>query len=135
MNLRVVEKEDLPLLTDWYNDLEFFGEFVWLLQKSRMEREKWYDNLPVDAKLFFIEKKDGKKIGTISHFLEGTLLEIGYFLFPRLFENLHFLHQYGLEHVLCPLKETSSQPSSSQLLCSSLCFFQMAIMRNQFPES
>ena len=82
VNLRVFEKEDLPLLTDWYNDLEFFGEFVWLLQKSRMEREKWYDTLPSDAKLFFIEKKNSKKIGTIAHFLEGTLLEIGYFLVP-----------------------------------------------------
>lgn len=83
VNLRVVEKEDLPLLADWYNDPEFFGEFVWLPQQSGIEREKWYDDLPSDAKFFFIEKKDGKKIGTIAHFLEGTLLEIGYLLVPN----------------------------------------------------
>ena len=75
-----MEKEDLPLYTDWYNDPEFLGEFVWLPQFSRREREKWYENLPPDVKVFFVEKKDGTKIGVIAHFLMGHLLEIGYIL-------------------------------------------------------
>ena len=83
VNLRIMEKEDLPFFADWYNNPKFFGEFVWLPQQSRMEREKWYENLPADAKFFFIQKKDGKKIGTIAHFLAGSLLEIGYLLVPN----------------------------------------------------
>ena len=27
VNLRVMEKEDVPLLVEWYNNLEFQGEF------------------------------------------------------------------------------------------------------------
>jgi len=44
--------------------------------------EKRYDKLPPEEKWFFIEKKDGSKVGGISHFPAGKLLEIGYFLIP-----------------------------------------------------
>jgi len=66
VNLKVVEKEDLPLLAEWSNDPEYLGDYVWLPQQSRTEWEKRYDNLTPDTKWFFIEKKDGTKIGTIS---------------------------------------------------------------------
>jgi ribosomal-protein-alanine N-acetyltransferase len=84
VNLRLLEKEDLPLLTDWYNNPDFTGDFVWLPQNSRMEREKWYDSFTSDVKFFFIERKDGVKVGTISHFpAENKLaMEIGYILAP-----------------------------------------------------
>ncbi|MCJ7423565.1 GNAT family N-acetyltransferase [Candidatus Bathyarchaeota archaeon] len=83
VNLRIVEKEDLPLLTEWLNNPEFSGEFMWFpQQQSRAEREKEYDNLPPDTKQFFIEKKDGTKIGWMGHFLLGSLLEIFYYLLP-----------------------------------------------------
>jgi len=82
VNLRVVEKEDLPLWADWNNNLEFFGEFIWFPQHSRTELTKRYDDLTPDNKWFFIEKKDGTKIGGIIHFLAGNLLEIGYSLVP-----------------------------------------------------
>jgi RimJ/RimL family protein N-acetyltransferase len=82
LNLSVVEKEDLPLLADWSNDPEFFGRFIWFPQQSRTEWEKRYDNLTADTKWFFIEKKDGVKIGTVFHFPTGNLLEIGYILVP-----------------------------------------------------
>jgi len=46
VNLRVVERDDLPLLTEWYSDPEFSGEYMWFpQQQSRAEREKEYDNL------------------------------------------------------------------------------------------
>jgi RimJ/RimL family protein N-acetyltransferase len=80
VNLKLVEKEDLPLLVDWSNDPEFFGEFIWFPQQSKTEWEKRYDNLTPDTKWFFIEKKDGTKIGTVFHFRTGNLLEIGYIL-------------------------------------------------------
>jgi RimJ/RimL family protein N-acetyltransferase len=82
VNLRVVEREDLPLLTEWLNNPEFAGEFMWWPQKSRTEQEKEYDNLPPDTKQFFIEKRDGTKIGRIGHFMFGNLLEIYYYLVP-----------------------------------------------------
>jgi ribosomal-protein-alanine N-acetyltransferase len=78
VNLRVLEKEDLPLLADWLNNPEFIGEYTWLPQNSKTEREKWYDSLPSDAKFFFIERKNGIKVGMIEHFPAGKILEIGY---------------------------------------------------------
>ncbi len=82
VNLRVVEKEDLSLLAEWSNNSEYLGEFIWLPQQSKAEWEKRYDNLAPDTKWFFIEKKDGTKIGTLFHFPRGELLEIGYALIP-----------------------------------------------------
>ena len=82
VNLRLREKEDMPLFTEWNNNLEFFGEFMWFPQVSRAEREKRYDALTSDTKMFFIEKKDGTKIGHVIHFLSGNFMEIGYALIP-----------------------------------------------------
>lgn len=82
VNLRIVEKEDLPLWAEWNNNPDFFGDFIWFPQHSKTEFEKRYDNLTPDSKWFFIEKKDGTKIGGIIHFLVGNLLEIGYILVP-----------------------------------------------------
>lgn len=82
VNLTVIEKEDLPLLAKWSNDAEYLGEFISLPQQSLTEWEKKYDNLPSDTKWFFVEKKDGTKIGTMFHWLIGSLLEIGCVLTP-----------------------------------------------------
>ena len=80
VNLRIVEREDLPLLIDWNSNSEFYGEYSPLRQLSKTEWEKRYDNLTADTKWFFIEKKDGTKIGEIGHFMVGKLLEIYYYL-------------------------------------------------------
>jgi RimJ/RimL family protein N-acetyltransferase len=82
VNLKVLEKEDLPLLADWSNNPEFFSDF-WFPQMSKTEWEKRYDSLKPDTKWFFIEKKDGTKIGTVFHFLNGNYMEIGYILAPN----------------------------------------------------
>jgi len=79
--LRVVEKDDLPLLADWSNNLEFFSD-MWFPQMSKTEWEKRYDRFTPETKWFFIEKKDGMKIGTVFHFLNGNYMEIGYILVP-----------------------------------------------------
>ena len=87
VNLRVMEKDDLPLVVDWTNRPEVFGEYNPLHQMSKTEAEKMLDN-PADVKPFIIEKKDGSKIGFIVHFHvlhlgTGTKqLEIGYSLVP-----------------------------------------------------
>jgi RimJ/RimL family protein N-acetyltransferase len=87
VNLRVMEKDDLPLFAEWVNKPEVFGEYNPLHQMSKTEAEKMLDN-PSDISPFIIEKKDGSKIGFIVHFHvlhlgTGTKqLEIGYSLVP-----------------------------------------------------
>jgi RimJ/RimL family protein N-acetyltransferase len=82
VNLKILEKDDLPLLADWSNNLEFFSD-MWFPQMSKTEWEKRYEGLKPDTKWFFIEKKDGTKIGTVFHFLNGNYMEIGYILAPN----------------------------------------------------
>jgi RimJ/RimL family protein N-acetyltransferase len=87
VKLRVMEKDDVPLFTEWVNKPEVFGEYNPLHQMSKTEVEKMLDN-PSDFQLFFVEKKDGSKIGFIAHFhvlhlgTGSKLLEIGYSLVP-----------------------------------------------------
>jgi len=85
VNLRVMEKEDLPHFAEWVNNPEVFGEYNPLHQISRTEAEKMFET-PLELKPFFIEKKDGSKIGFVAHFyvlhVAGRQLEIGYSLVP-----------------------------------------------------
>lgn len=84
VNLRVVEKEDLNLLLDWFNNPEIAGRYEPLdSQQSRQEFENRYDKLGPDEAFFFIEKKDGSKIGSIGHYSKGNLLEVGYCILPN----------------------------------------------------
>jgi ribosomal-protein-alanine N-acetyltransferase len=82
VNLVIMEKEDLPLVAEYENDPQFWGELAVypLQQKSKADLEKEYDKRPPGENWFFIEKKDGTRIGTIFHFLDGRFLEIGYAL-------------------------------------------------------
>ena len=87
VNLRVLEKEDLPLLCEWTNSLEFLGAYFSPHQTSMAEREKAFSEpSPFEMKRFIIEKKDRTKIGFILHF--NTLhpmmetVEIAYALMP-----------------------------------------------------
>ena len=87
VNLRVAEKEDLPLIANWLSDLEFTGQYQGLRQFSKSEFEKSFGvEDKHELKEFIIEKKDGTKIGFIAHFyvlhVAGKLLEIGYSLIP-----------------------------------------------------
>jgi RimJ/RimL family protein N-acetyltransferase len=82
VNLRVEEKEDLPLVAEWLNDPEYFGAYNPLIQLSKSQLEKEYDKLSPEKNWFLIEKKDGSKIGGIGHFPAGKLMEIGYVLIP-----------------------------------------------------
>jgi len=87
VNLRAVEKEDLPLLAEWFNKPEVVGEYQGLRQFSKSEFEKAFGaDDKREEKMFFIEKKDGTKLGWIGHFYvlhpAGRLLEIGYTILP-----------------------------------------------------
>jgi len=82
VNLRVMEKDDLPLVAEWANKLEFGGEYEPLEQVSLQEVEKWYDTLRPEEKWFIIEKKDGSRIGQVFHAPRGPHFLIGYRLLP-----------------------------------------------------
>jgi len=86
VNLRIVEKEDLPLLAEWFSNSEVSGEYNPLHQMSKTEAEKMHET-PNERKPFIVEKKDGSKIGFVTHFYvlhpAGKLLEIGYSLVPN----------------------------------------------------
>ena len=83
VNLRVMEKEDLPLLTEWENSLDYISEYNPFRQRSRAEQERQYEKLGPDDKWFFIEKKDGSNIGVLMHFAVRGYSEIGYALVPK----------------------------------------------------
>jgi len=88
VNLRIMEKEDLPLFAEWISNSDVTGQYNPLHQMSKTEAEKILAN-PSDFQPFIIEKKDGSKIGFIVHFHvlhlgTGTKqLEIGYSLVPK----------------------------------------------------
>jgi len=82
VNLRMAEKEDLLSIGEWRNNLEFQGEYNLLIQESKEELAKRYDNFRPDEKWFLIEKKDGTKIGLIVLEIEGGVQEIGYGIIP-----------------------------------------------------
>jgi len=82
VNLSIVEKEDLPLIAEWTANPDFLGEYVSLWQKSKAEWQKRYDNLLAEEKWFFIEKKDGTKVGFIQHFPIESFQDLGYLLIP-----------------------------------------------------
>jgi len=82
VNLRIMEKDDLSFYVKWVNDPSFFGEYNPLEQTTKAEMEKNYDTAIAERRRFFIEKKDGTKIGVVNTFPVGDLLEIGFTLIP-----------------------------------------------------
>jgi RimJ/RimL family protein N-acetyltransferase len=86
VNLRVMEKEDLPLITEWWNSFEVNGDYEFMPQMSKAEMEKRIEKESSEpnheAKVFLIEKKDGSKIGYVVYHPAGRLPEIGYALVP-----------------------------------------------------
>ena len=82
VSLRIVEKKDLPVLLEWKNNVDFYGQFEKIRQETMADLERLYDNIK-DEQWFFIEKKDGTKIGFISHFLSAGQTEIGYAIVPN----------------------------------------------------
>jgi len=89
VNLRAVEREDLDLLTKWFNDPEFVGEyqdFPVQTPKHLLEKRVFEPKIPeLEWKHFIIEKKDGTKIGWIAHYICSPnfgWIEIGYGIIP-----------------------------------------------------
>ena len=82
INLRIVEKEELKLFTEYLNDPKLGSGYMPILQQSKATIEEKYGSLPQEEKWFFIEKRDGKRIGWISHSLVGGRMTIEYAIIP-----------------------------------------------------
>jgi RimJ/RimL family protein N-acetyltransferase len=91
VNLRVVEREDTDFMVECFNDIDYWGEYDSITeQKSTAEQMKQFDNPPVwvtstDMRGFVILKKDGTRIGFISHWRTqpSGMTEIGYHIVPN----------------------------------------------------
>ena len=70
-------------MKEWKNNLEFTGEYQSIQQRALRDLEKQHNELTeARAHWFFIEKKDGTKIGIISYRPVFTTQEISYDLLP-----------------------------------------------------
>jgi len=83
VNLRIEEKEDLPLVAEWLNCPDVLGEYEGFTQTSLSELEKRYNETRPEQQTFVIEKKDKGKIGLISHFLIDRVTTLSTFLIPN----------------------------------------------------
>jgi RimJ/RimL family protein N-acetyltransferase len=81
VNLRIMEREDLQVLHEWDNNPKFRGEYEPPKQETKAELERLYDGLK-DSQWFFVEKKDGVKVGFIAHFPMAGETELGYNIVP-----------------------------------------------------
>jgi aminoglycoside 6'-N-acetyltransferase len=82
VNLRIVEKEELAVFADFLNDLAVGASYMPVLQHSQAAVEEHYAKLSPDAGWFYVEKKDGRRIGWISHAVIGGSMTIEYALVP-----------------------------------------------------
>ena len=87
VNLRIMEKEDVPLMAKWMNDLAFIGEFLIIPQRALSDFEKGFNERSSDSATFIIEDKEGKEAGWIVHFLTrfgggASSTELGYGVAP-----------------------------------------------------
>ncbi len=81
VNLKIMEREELPTLLEWSNNPEVMGKYEEMRQETIAELEKTYDNLK-DAQWFFVQRKNGTKIGYVAHFKAAGETELGYFVIP-----------------------------------------------------
>jgi len=67
VNLRPVQKSDIPLLTKWINDPNVRQYLASTFPHTEKQEEAWYENLGKDNKniVLTIETKDGKPIGVM----------------------------------------------------------------------
>jgi RimJ/RimL family protein N-acetyltransferase len=85
INLRIAEKEDVQLLSKWFNDVRFIGDyqaFPTQASEDQVEQQvlerRLYGHEWVD---FIVEKKDGTSIGETVYYLVAPnfgWIEIGY---------------------------------------------------------
>lgn len=93
VNLRIMEKSDLTIVKNWINDEAIDGEYEPIIQFTLTSLENEYENNK-EGQWYFIETKDGEKLGYIAHFVSKSRRTIGYALLPK-----HRFKGYGSEAV------------------------------------
>ena len=96
VNLNVVERDDLPLVTGWRNDLDFVGEFEPFDQSSMTVTERQFEGLK-DSDWFIVSTKDGTKVGFACDFKAQGGYGIGYMFVPdaRAADHIFRTHDQG----------------------------------------
>jgi aminoglycoside 6'-N-acetyltransferase len=89
INLRLAEKEDVPLLAQWLSDVTFAGDYQHFseqISKGQLEKRIVEQELyQTEWVYFIIEKKDGAKIGWAVHYVSAPNFgwtEIGFTIIP-----------------------------------------------------
>lgn len=82
VDLTVLERDDLPLIQRWSNDLEFVGEFEPFHQSSLHSMQKHFDELK-DTDWFIVSTKDGERIGYVLGVKFEDCFSIGYSFVPE----------------------------------------------------
>jgi ribosomal-protein-alanine N-acetyltransferase len=90
VNLRMADREDIPLLLQWFSDVRFAGDYQSFpdqVSKSELEPQivehKLYGHEWVH---FIVEKKDGTRVGEVVHYVSAPnfgWVEIGYAILPE----------------------------------------------------
>ena len=90
VDLRRAEREDVSLLAEWFNDVEFVGQysdFPEQTSKAQLEKRMLEPQIPqMEWVDFLIQKKDGTRIGWMPHYVSSQnfgWIEIGYYLIPN----------------------------------------------------
>jgi len=65
VNLRIMEREDLPIVKGWDNDIGIMGEYEPIVQETKADLERQYEKL-TEGQWFFVERfqerRNNKKI-------------------------------------------------------------------------
>lgn len=139
VDLNVVEREDLPLLTRWYNDLDFVGEFEPFDQTSHADTQKRFEEKR-DSDWFMVSTKDGKKVGFACDFKVLGCIGIGYMFVPEArgmgygSETVRVLVDYVFLHKDVPRIQAETHPDNiaSQRVLEKAGFKKEGILRSRF---
>lgn len=139
VDLNMVERDDLPLVTRWYNDLDFVGEFEPFDQSSMTATERQFEGLK-DTDWFIVSTKDGTKVGFACDFKAQGGYGIGYMFVPEArgkgygSETVQILVDYVFLHKDVPRIHAETHPDnvSSQRVLEKAGFKREGILRAKF---
>ena len=139
VNLKLMEKDELHILTKWVNDVEFMGQYE--SQDNTTYLEKLYRK--PGAQWFFIEKKDGSKIGWVIKYLEGDRTTIGYGVVPNergkgcASEAVSMMVDYLFltKNIMVIQADTGTENLASQKVLKKVGFQKDGIIRKHFFSS
>ena len=139
VDLNVVEREDLPLITRWYNDLEFVGDYEPFDQSSLAATERQYEGLK-EGDWFIVSAKDGTKVGFGCTFRAQGAFGLGYMFVPEArgkgygTETVKILVDYVFLHRDVPRVQAEIHPENmaSQRVLEKAGFHREGVLRAKF---